>query len=99
MLGTEPEVYAVYTVRGGTKQESTSVRVTAQVTGLEELLTQSVGAELPAAGDVRPRSKVWLLAGISLGCTAAAALVTVGVMRLYGDLRRKKSRSSRRRGK
>ena len=99
VLGTEPEVYAVYTVRGGTKQESTSVRVTAQVTGLEELLTQSVGAELPAAGDVRPRSKVWLLAGISLGCTAAAALVTVGVMRLYGDLRRKKTRSSRRRGK
>ena len=31
VLGTEPEVYAVYTIRGGTKQESTSVRVKAEI--------------------------------------------------------------------
>ena len=49
LLGTEPEVYAVYTVKGGTKQEKTSVRVEAEVTGLAQLLDGSTGVELEAA--------------------------------------------------
>ena len=31
VLGSDPEVYAVYTVHGGEKQESTSVRVDAEI--------------------------------------------------------------------
>ena len=34
VLGSDPEVYAVYTVHGGEKQESTSVRVDAEISGL-----------------------------------------------------------------
>lgn len=41
LLGAEPAVYAVYTLNGGAKQESTSVRVKAEITGLAELLEQS----------------------------------------------------------
>ena len=43
LLGAEPAVYAVYTLNGGAKQESTSVRVKAEITGLAELLEQSAG--------------------------------------------------------
>ena len=38
-------VYAVYTLNGGAKQESTSVRVKAEITGLAELLEQSASPE------------------------------------------------------
>ncbi len=67
LLGAEPGVYAVYTLNGGTKQESASVRVKAEITGLAELLEQSTGTTLEAARDVEPGSGAWLLAGISVG--------------------------------
>ena len=94
LLGTEPEVYAVYTVKGGTKQEKTSVRVEAEVTGLAQLLDGSTGLELEAAKAVKPKSRVLWLLGISLGSTAAAAAVTIVVVRLLA--KRKKRRAGRR---
>ena len=93
LLGTEPEVYAVYTVKGGTKQEKTRVRVEAEVTGLAQLLDGSTGVELEAAKAVKPKSRVLWLLGISLGSTAAAA-VTLVVVRLLA--KRKKRRAGRR---
>ena len=94
LLGTEPEVYAVYTVKGGTKQEKTSVRVEAKVTGLAQLLDGSTGVELEAAKAAKPKSRVLWLLGISLGSTAAAAAVTLVVVRLLA--KRKKRRAGRR---
>ena len=94
LLGTEPEAYAVYTVKGGTKQEKTSVRVEAEVTGLAQLLDGSTGVELEAAKAVKPKSRVLWLLGISLGSTAAAAAVTLVVVRLLA--KRKKRRAGRR---
>ena len=94
LLGTEPEVYAVYTVKGGTKQEKTSVRVEAEVTGLAQLLDGSTGVELEAAKAVKPKSRVLWLLGISLGSTAAAAAVTLVVVRLLAKW--KKRRAGRR---
>ena len=94
LLGTEPEVYAVYTVKGGTKQEKTSVRVEAEVTGLAQLLDGSTGVELEAAKAVKPKSRVLWLLGISLGSTAAAAAVTIVVVRLLA--KRKKRRAGHR---
>ena len=90
LLGDDPAVYAVYTIRGGTKQESTSVKVPAKISGMADLLAQSTGAQLASSGDVAPGCSAWMLAGISLGCTAAAAVVTVLVMRLVNRIRRKK---------
>ena len=95
VLGSDPEVYAVYTVHGGEKQESTSVKVPAKISGMADLLAQSTGAQLASSGDVAPGRSAWMLAGISLGCTAAAAVVTVLVMRLVNRIRRKKRRRSR----
>ena len=92
LLGTKPEVYAVYTVRGGAKQESASVRVDAEISGLTELLANSTGVELKAAKDVKPKSRaLWLLC-ISLGSTIAAAAVTVAVIRLWARHKRRKAR-------
>ena len=89
VLGASPEVYAVYTVSGGDKQESMSVRVPAVITGLDELLDANVGRELETASDVRPAKTAGMLILISLACTAAAAVVTVGVMRLLRRRNRK----------
>ena len=92
LLGTKPEVYAVYTIRGGAKQESASVRVDAEISGLTELLANSTGVELKAAKDVKPKSRaLWLLC-ISLGSTIAAAAVTVAVIRLWARYKRRKAR-------
>ena len=92
LLGTKPEVYAVYTIRGGAKQESASVRVDAEISGLTELLANSTGVELKAAKDVKPKSRaLWLLC-ISLGSTIAAAAVTVAVIRLWARHKRRKAR-------
>ena len=98
LLGDDPAVYAVYTIRGGTKQESTSVKVEAEISGLSELLAQSTGARLASSGDVEPGRSAWMLAGISLGCTAAAAVVTVLVMRVHSRLK-KRRKTARRRNK
>ena len=93
VLGASPGVYAVYTVSGGDKQESMSVRVPAVITGLDELLDANVGRELETASDVRPAKTAGMLILISLACTAAAAVVTVGVMRLL----RRRNRKTRKR--
>ena len=90
LLGAEPAVYAVYTLNGGAKQESTSVRVKAEITGLAELLEQSTGKKLDTAKDVEPGSSAWLLAGISVGCTIGAAVVTVLVLRLHARLKKRR---------
>ena len=96
LLGAEPAVYAVYTLNGGTKQESASVRVKAEITGLAELLEQSTGTTLEAARDVEPGSSAWLLAGISVGCTVGAAVVTVLVLRVYARLKKRRKTAKRR---
>ena len=96
LLGAEPEAYAVYTIKGGEKQESTSVRVEAEISGLAELLENSTGTELEAAKDVKPQGRALWLLGISLGSTVAAAAVTILVVRL---LARRKDRSRTRHGK
>ena len=90
LLLAEPAVYAVYTLNGGAKQESTSVRVKAEITGLAELLEQSAGKKLDTAKDVEPGSSAWLLAGISVGCTIGAAVVTVLVLRLHARLKKRR---------
>mgnify|MGYP004514137257 FL=1 len=91
ILGAEPEAYAVYTIRGGGRQESARVRVKAAITGLEDLLAQSANATLPTSGDLKPPLPVWKLAVLSLGCTAAAAAVTYAVVRWMAK-RKKKSK-------
>ena len=91
ILGAEPEAYAVYTIRGGDRQESACVRVKAGITGLEDLLAQSANATLPTSGDLKPPLPIWKLAALSLGCTAAAAAVTYAVVRWMAK-RKKKSK-------
>ena len=91
ILGAEPEAYAVYTIRGGGRQESACVRVKATITGLEDLLAQSANATLPTSGDLKPPLPVWKLAALSLGCTAAATAVTYAVVRWMAK-RKKKSK-------
>jgi D-alanyl-D-alanine carboxypeptidase (penicillin-binding protein 5/6) len=99
VLGTEPEVYAVYTIRGGTKQESASVRVKAEISGLTELLEASTGTELEAAKAVQPKGRALWLLGISLGSTVAAAAVTFFIVRLLAKRKKRRARSASRHGK
>ena len=99
VLGTEPEVYAVYTIRGGTKQESTSVRVKAEISGLTELLEASTDTELEAAKAVQPKGRALWLLGISLGSTVAAAAVTFFIVRLLAKRKKRRARSASRHGK
>ena len=99
VLGTEPEVYAVYAIRGGTKQESTSVRVKAEISGLTELLEASTGTELEAAKAVQPKGRALCLLGISLGSTVAAAAVTFFIVRLLAKRKKRRARSASRHGK
>ena len=70
ILGTQPNAYAVYTIAGGTAQESASVRVQANITGLEELLEQNAGEQTDKQSPLLLAVK---LLCISLTCTAAAA--------------------------
>ena len=97
VLGTEPEAYAVYTIKGGSKQENISVRVEAELSGLTELLEAGTGTELEAAKDVKPKSHALWLLGISLGSTAAAAGVTVLVIRMQARRRRRRARRAQQR--
>ena len=91
VLGVQPEVYAVYTVNGGKKQESTSVRVEANIDGLEDLLAKSANATLSTSKDVDPKGFAWWkLILISLGCTVAAAVVTYGVVRFLAKRKKKR---------
>ena len=97
VLGTEPEAYAVYTIKGGSKQENTSVWLEAELSGLTELLEAGTGTELEAAKDVKPKSHALWLLGISLGSTAAAAGVTVLVIRMQARRRRRRARRAQQR--
>ena len=91
VLGVQPEVYAVYTVNGGEKQESASVRVEANIDGLEDLLAKSANATLSTSKDVDPKGFAWWkLILISLGCTVAAAVVTYGVVRFLAKRKKKR---------
>ena len=92
VLGTSPEVYAVYTVNGGDKQESTSARVPAVLTGLDALLEANAGRELDTASDVKPARTAGMLIAISLACTAAAACATLCVMRVMRLRKTKKQK-------
>ena len=94
VLGTSPEVYAVYTVNGGDKQESTSARVPAVLTGLDALLEANAGRELDTASDVKPARTAGMLIAISLACTAAAAGATLCVMRVMRLRKTKKQKPS-----
>ena len=94
VLGTSPEVYAVYTVNGGDKQESTSVRIPAVLTGLDALLEANAGRELDTASDVKPARTAGMLIAISLACTAAAAGATLCVMRVMRLRKTKKQKPS-----
>ena len=95
VLGTSPEVYAVYTVNGGDKQESTSVRVPAVLTGLDALLEANAGRELDTASDLKPARTAGMLIAISLACTAAAAGATLCVMRVIRLRKTKKQKPSK----
>lgn len=95
VLGTSPEVYAVYTVNGGDKQESTSVRVPAVLTGLDALLEANAGRELDTASDLKPARTAGMLIAISLACTAAAAGATLCVMRVMRLRKTKKQKPSK----
>ena len=95
VLGTSPEVYAVYTVNGSDKQESTSVRVPAVLTGLDALLEANAGRELDTASDVKPARTAGMLIAISLACTAAAAGATLCVMRVMRLRKTKKQKPSK----
>ena len=95
VLGTSPEVYAVYTVNGGDKQESTSVRVPAVLTGLDALLEANAGRELDTASDVKPARMAGMLIAISLACTVAAAGATLCVMRVMRLRKTKKQKPSK----
>ena len=95
VLGTSPEVYAVYTVNGGDKQESTSVRVPAVLTGLDALLEANAGRELDTASDVKPARTAGMLIVLSLVCTAAAAGATLCVMRVMRLRKTKKQKPSK----
>lgn len=79
VLGTAPDAYAVYTVNGGDKQQSTSVRVEAEITGLDEVLARSEGKVLETGDDVAPagqRQRV-LLAGCITVCAAVLAAIFI----------------------
>lgn len=90
LLGETPQVYAVYTVHGGSRQEDASIRVEAEITGLDELLAQNVGAVLPAAQDVEPKPAVWKWFLLPVGVLALAALFFVGTKMLRQPARRRK---------
>ena len=79
------------TVNGGDKQESTSARVPAVLTGLDALLEANAGRELDTASDVKPARTAGMLIAISLACTAAAAGATLCVMRLRKTKNRAKA--------
>lgn len=95
VLGTSPEVYAVYTVNGGDKQEPTSVRVPAVLTGLDALLEANAGRELDTASDLKPARTAGMLIAISLACTAAAAGATLCVMQVMRLRKTKKQKPSK----
>ena len=79
LLGAPPEVTAVYTVQGGTAQQTASIRLPAKIQGLEELLAQNVGTELLANKDLLPRGFPWGVLGTGLLAAVGAAALWLRV--------------------
>ena len=87
ILGVDPEAYAVYTIQGGDVQESTSVRVKANIEGLEEVVAANANVQLPASRNIK-KTAGGLLA-ISLGATVLAAVVVFAIIRIRAKRKRK----------
>ena len=87
ILGVDPEAYAVYTIQGGDVQESTSVRVKANIEGLEEVVAANANVQLPASRNIK-KTAGGLLA-ISLGATVLAAVVAFAIIRIRAKRKRK----------
>ena len=87
ILGVDPEAYAVYTIQGGDVQESASVRVKANIEGLEEVVAANANVQLPASRNIK-KTAGGLLA-ISLGATVLAAVVVFAVIRIRAKRKRK----------
>lgn len=79
LLGSPPEVTAVYTVQGGTAQQTASIRLPARIQGLEELLAQNTGLELGSNQDLMPRGIPWGVVGTVLLAAAGAAALWLRV--------------------
>lgn len=77
ILGANQSAYAVYTVDGGSLQESTSVRVPADIAGLEELFEANRGAAAEASADLAPAEGAFPFAVLLLPIGAAAAAVII----------------------
>ena len=69
----------VYTVQGGTAQQTASIRLPAKIQGLEELLAQNVGTELLANKDLLPRGFPWGVLGTGLLAAVGAAALWLRV--------------------
>ena len=95
ILGVDPEAYAVYTIKGGGKQEDSSVRVKADIDGLEEVVAANANVSLPASRNVKKTAGG--LIAISLGSTVLAAVVVFWVVRWQSrrKCRRQKARHSK----
>ena len=91
LLGGELQGWAVYTVPGSDVQETASVRVPLQASGLDALLDSSRGVIHPAAEDVEPAGYLRLILGVS---AAAAVIVGAGAL-WYGRRRGPAARSDR----
>ena len=89
ILGTKPEVYAVYTVNGQDKQESASVRVPAEISGLQQVLDANVGVQLDGSGKPSVKKTVALLAVVSLGGTVIAAGAAFLVVKVLSKRKKK----------
>ena len=89
ILGTKPEVYAVYTVNGQDKQESASVRVPATITGLQEVLDANVGVQPGGSTGLSVKKIVALLLVVSLGGTVIAAGAAFLVVKLRARTKKK----------
>ena len=89
ILGTKPEVYAVYTVNGQDKQESASVRVPATITGLQEVLDANVGVQPGGSTGLSVKKIVALLLAVSLGGTVIAAGAAFLVVKLRARTKKK----------
>ena len=92
-LGGDVEVCAVYTVRGGDRQETAAVRVPAVLDGLDALLAQCAGTVLESAQDVEPRKSLLVPALVGLGAAGAVAVCAALVLRQRRERRaRRKTR-------
>lgn len=95
VLGTQPEAWAVYTINGGGEQQSGSVRVKADISGLAEVLAANAGKTLDTSGDVEPQKAVGLLAVVSIGSTVLAAAITLILIRAKANKKEKPRRRSK----